>query len=118
MARRRRCYVLGQSVHVFQRGHNRCAIFHGRCEYERFLTLLISAIQHYRVDVHFFALMTNHYHLVVTPSSATALRYRFYASGAQNDWLVPHALYEGLVRSTSERQLAYESICRQGSDSL
>jgi len=185
MARRPRHYVPGQSVHVFHRGHNRCAIFHERCDYKRYVALLISAIQRYGVDVHLFALLTNHYHLLVTPSSATALpnamkqvngdyvryynrkhgrrgtlwdgryharnidderywwtcaryvernpveaglvdlpgdyewsSYRVYASGAESDWLVPHASYERLGRSPSERQLAYQAICRQGPDTL
>lgn len=73
MARPPRVYIPGSSVHVFQRGHNRCPIFHERSDYERFLALLASATLHNHVDVHVFALMTNHYHLIATPSSAIAL---------------------------------------------
>jgi putative transposase len=185
MPRRPRRYVPGESLHVFDRGHNRCAIFNERRDYQRFLAILVSSVQHYDVAVHLFALMTNHYHLIVTPSSATALpkamkqingdyvryynrkhgrrgtlwdgryhaqhieterywwtcaryvernpveaglvdlpeeyewsSYRVYALGAQNDWLVPHALYERLGRSARQRQLAYRSLCRQGSDTM
>ena len=73
MARLHRLYVLGLSVHVFHRGHNRRPVFRERADYHRFLALLVSAARHNGVDVHLFALMTNHYHLVVTPSSSNAL---------------------------------------------
>ena len=73
MARRPRIYLPGLSVHVFHRGHNRCPLFHERADYERFLTLLDAAVQHNGVEVHVFTLMSNHYHLIATPSSPMAL---------------------------------------------
>jgi putative transposase len=73
MPRPPRIYVPRLSVHVFQRGHNRSPIFHERDDYERFLTLVSSAAIHNGLDVHVFSLMTNHYHLVATPTSASAL---------------------------------------------
>ena len=73
MPRQPRVYVPGLSVHVFQRGHNRTAIFHESRDYEFFLTLVCSAARHNGLDVHGFALMTNHYHLIATPTSDSAL---------------------------------------------
>jgi len=73
MARLPRVYVPDLSVHVFQRGHNRRPLFHEPSDYTRFTALLVSAVQHYAVNVHVFALMTNHYHLIATPTSSTAL---------------------------------------------
>lgn len=43
--------------------------------------------------------------------------YRVHALGAENRWLVPHALYQQLGTCSSERQLAYQEICN-GSDPL
>jgi putative transposase len=58
---------------VYQRGHNCSAIFHERPDYQRFLELVRWAAIENEVDVHAFALMTTHYHLVATPHSAAAL---------------------------------------------
>jgi len=73
MARPLRIYVPGLSSHVFQRGHNRATVFHEREDYEEFLLLVASAARRYGLDVHGFSLMTNHYHLIVTPTSKAAL---------------------------------------------
>jgi putative transposase len=58
---------------VYQRGHNCAAVFHERDDYEYFLERVRWAAIENDVDVHAFALMTTHYHLVVTPKSASAL---------------------------------------------
>ena len=73
MARRRRVFVPGASVHVIQRGNNRGAVFGRRSDYERFIALLREAAARYEVAVHAFALMTTHVHLLVTPRSRFAL---------------------------------------------
>jgi len=73
VARPPRIYVPGLSCHVFQRGHNRATIFHEREDYDYFLALVASATRDNGLDVHGFSLMTNHYHLVATPTSKSAL---------------------------------------------
>ncbi len=73
MPRSPRCYIPGVSVHVIQRGNNRAAIFTGRSDYEVFLELLRRSARRFDVWVHAFTLMTNHYHLLVTPPTADAL---------------------------------------------
>ncbi|WLI73416.1 transposase [Halomonas alkalicola] len=54
-------------VHLVQRGNNRGTCFHFRSDAERFLDLLDEARREYRVDVHAYVLMTNHFHLLATP---------------------------------------------------
>jgi putative transposase len=71
--RPRRVFVPGMSAHVFQRGHNRSAIFDEVGDYAYFLDLVRHAARRYGTDVHAFALMTNHYHLIATPASARGL---------------------------------------------
>ena len=71
--RRRRLYVPGLSAHVFQRGHNRSVIFDEASDYDHFVALMRHSARRYGTDVHAFALMSNHYHLMATPSHAKAL---------------------------------------------
>jgi putative transposase len=55
------------SLHVRQRGNNRCAIFGDDQDYETYLIMLQSAAAQFGIDVHVFSLMTTHTHLLVTP---------------------------------------------------
>lgn len=73
MARQRRVFVPGASVHVTQRGNNRGRTFSDDDDYQAFLGFLSEAAATWRVQVHSFTLMPNHYHLIVTPENATAL---------------------------------------------
>jgi putative transposase len=69
MPRRLRLFVPGVSLHVRQRGNNRCAIFGDDGDYESYLLMLRSAMQRHRVSVHGFSLMTTHTHLLLTPTT-------------------------------------------------
>src|SRR3954464_15931932 len=69
MPNRPRLFVPGVSLHVRQRGNNRCAIFGDVSDYELFLVMLEAATKRYDVDVHGYTLMTTHPHLQMTPST-------------------------------------------------
>jgi putative transposase len=69
MPRTPRHHVPGVSLHVRQRGNNRCSIFREDKDYEVFLALLRSATRRYGIAVHGYGLMTTHTHLVLTPST-------------------------------------------------
>jgi putative transposase len=73
MARRKRVFMQGLTLHVTQRGNNRCATFRTEGDYELFLWLLVFAMRRYKFRVHAYALMSNHFHLMVTPESPSAL---------------------------------------------
>ena len=73
MPRLRRFFAPGISVHVIQRGNNRVKIFGIRDDYEHFLELLRSSARRWSVAVHAYVLMTNHFHLLVTPTSEPGL---------------------------------------------
>jgi putative transposase len=66
-----RVFQPGVSLHAYQRGHNCSAIFHEREDYQQFLNSLRWAAAENDVDIHAFALMTNHYHLLATPHAET-----------------------------------------------
>jgi len=68
-----RVYVPGLSYHVIQRGHNRSAIFDQPCDFEFLVALVRYAAHRYATDVHAFAVMNNHYHLIATPTHNRAL---------------------------------------------
>jgi putative transposase len=72
MARRKRVFVPGAAVHVFQRGNNRGPIFHDTEDRHVFLAYLSLAAQR-GTPVHSYCLMTTHYHLLVTPDHDRAL---------------------------------------------
>jgi len=68
-----RIIVSRVSVHVFQRGHNRADVFADSTDKAWFLAFLEAAAGAQGLDVHAYALMSNHYHLLGTPSDEGAL---------------------------------------------
>ena len=56
-----------------QRGNNRSAIFSTPVDYEVFLDLARTVAGQRQVAVHAYALMTNHYHLLVTPETSDGI---------------------------------------------
>jgi len=73
MSRRERLFTRGMALHVTQRGNNRVATFRKSSDYQMFLLFLRLATTRYRVQVHAYALMPNHFHLMVTPDSPEQL---------------------------------------------
>jgi len=68
MARLPRLYLPGCAQHVIQRGNNREVCFYDEADYNAYLSFLKEAATKYQVAIHAFVLMTNHVHLLVTPS--------------------------------------------------
>jgi putative transposase len=73
MSQPNRIFEPNVSVHVIHRGNNRMPIFSDDADFELFLVFLKRSSKRFGVAVHGFALMTTHYHLVVTPPNAGAL---------------------------------------------
>jgi putative transposase len=67
MRKRRETIVPHVPHHFILRGNNKRRLFSFPWEYRLFLQLLAEAAYDNRVQVHAFALMQNHVHLVVTP---------------------------------------------------
>ena len=68
MARLPRFVIPGQPQHIIQRGNNREVIFAADEDYRFYLERLKEACDRYHCDVHAYGLMTNHVHLLMTPS--------------------------------------------------
>ena len=73
MPRPKRICIPGLPHHVVQRGNNGQATFYLRDDYTKYMALLSEASTKHDVVVHAFALMTNHVHLLMTPSSSDGL---------------------------------------------
>ena len=73
MPRPPRICIPGLPHHVVQRGNNRNATFYDHGDYEKYLTLLGEAAEKHGSAIHAYVLMTNHVHLLITPSSSDGL---------------------------------------------
>jgi len=71
MPRRARRFVDGLPYHVLNRGNRRQPIFTQHSDYEMFLTTLAEAIKRVPVAILAFAVMPNHFHLVLWPQQGT-----------------------------------------------
>jgi putative transposase len=70
MARRIRMIYPGVAVHIVQRGVNRAACFHAEADYLAYLSNLRLLSARHACAVHAYCLMTNHVHLLLTPTTA------------------------------------------------
>jgi putative transposase len=73
MARMGRYFVAGQPLHVIQRGNNRQPIFFDDQDYGLYHEWLAFAAREHGCAIHAYVLMTNHVHLLATPSAAQSL---------------------------------------------
>ena len=73
MPRRPRINLAGYPQHVVQRGHNREACFFADEDYLFYLHWLREGAKKYTCDIHAYALMTNHVHLLLTAHRPDAI---------------------------------------------
>ena len=73
MPRRPRIQLNGVPLHIVQRGHNREACFFGEEDYTSYLHWLGEALSDTDCQLHAYAMMTNHVHLLLTPKKAEAV---------------------------------------------
>ncbi len=117
MARLPRLTLPGMPHHVIQRGNNRQAIFLTAADRQLMLDLLGENAAKFDVTVHAYVLMDNHFHLLVTPSTATGLPQMMQAVGRRyvryfNDRQQRSGtLWEGRYRSTVIQTERYLLAC-------
>lgn len=70
MARPTRQIFPGIAVHIVQRGVNRAACFRAEADYLVYLSNLRQLLAKHGCALHAYCLMTNHVHLLMTPSAA------------------------------------------------
>ena len=114
MARLPRYFVQGQPQHLIQRGNNRSPIFASDDDFDFYLDCLWEAAQLNGCSVHAFVLMSNHVHILATPTTALSLPKvlqsvgRRYVQYFNRAYRRTGTLWEGRYRATvidSERYL-------------
>ncbi|MDI1237862.1 MAG: transposase [Polaromonas sp.] len=117
MARLPRLSLPGYPHHVILRGNNRQAIFACPADYQTLLDLVEEHARKSGIAVHAYVLMSNHFHLLVTPESADSLprmmqavgrRYVRYFNDSQGR---SGTLWEGRYRSTPIQTEPYLLAC-------
>jgi putative transposase len=73
MPRRPRIHIDAVPLHIVQRGHNRQPCFFVEEDYHTYMHWLGEALRKEHCDLHAYALMTNHIHLLLTPTDAESV---------------------------------------------
>ncbi|CAM5205995.1 transposase [Alishewanella longhuensis] len=73
MARKPRLFVDGMPYHIINRGHNRMYCFGFETDKRIFFKMLCDKLTAFSIKLHAFVLMSNHYHLLVTPEDGSEL---------------------------------------------
>lgn len=81
MARLARLTLPGHVHHAIQRGNNRQAIFFQAADYVHFLALMEAAARKFKVALHAYVLMPNHFHVLATPETVEGLPQMMQALG-------------------------------------
>ncbi len=106
MARLPRLNIPNIPQHVIQRGNNRTACFFAETDYHLYLAKLQEYSEQFSVQVHAYVLMTNHVHLLLTPSTSHGVSRlmqslgRFYVQYINKTYQRSGTLWEGRYKST------------------
>jgi putative transposase len=117
MARLPRLTLPGYPHHIIQRGNNRQPIFASAADYQTLIDLLDENAKKFDVAIHAYVLMSNHFHLLATPTTAEGLPQMMQAVGRRyvryfND--IQHrtgTLWEGRYKSTLIQTDRYLLAC-------
>jgi putative transposase len=117
MARLPRISLPGHAHHVVQRGHNRQPIVLDDTDRSHWRQVLADAAVTHRVDVHAWLLLDDHFHLVLTPSTAEGLGRMMQSLGRRHaaEFNRRHGrsgtLWEGRYRSSLVQPGAWLADC-------
>jgi len=76
----------GAWYHVVNRGNNRQQIFMNAGDYEHFLDILAKGCESFKVELHAYVLMENHYHLFVRTQVANLSSFMHYVQTSFVTW--------------------------------
>lgn len=117
MPRRARITLPGVPHHIIQRGNNRQPCFFADVDYEFYLGWLEKLAIESGCDVHAYVLMTNHVHLLVTPTETKSLEYLMkrlsqrYVQYINRTYRRSGGLWEGRYRSCLTQEEGYVLKC-------
>jgi putative transposase len=113
MARKQRVSSIGVPEHLIQRGNNRQAIFACEEDMQAYVGWLKTYSKKYKVSVHAWVLMTNHVHLLCTPSSVNGISQmmqslgRMYVTYFNRSYKRTGTLWEGRFKSCLVQEETY-----------
>jgi putative transposase len=117
MPRQRRFVLVGNPQHVIIRGNNRDPIFYENEDYQFYLDKLMEACLKHGSLVHAYVLMTNHVHLLITPTQENSISKtiqmlgRYYVQYFNYKYRRTGTLWEGRYKSSLIDSEAYALIC-------
>jgi len=117
MPRRARIVLPGVPLHIIQRGNNRQTCFFSDVDRSRFLEWLFESAHVTGCDVHAYVLMTNHVHLLITPSTPDATGQMMkrlgqrYVQYVNRTYQRSGTLWEGRFRSCLTQEENYVLAC-------
>ena len=119
MPRKARFYAAGIPCHIVQRGNNRQACFFRNQDFAFYINVLTEALDTHCVKLHAYVLMTNHVHLLMTPScregisnvmQSIARKYVRYINGLYNR---TGTLWDGRHKSSIIDSANYLLTCQR-----
>ncbi|WP_010485698.1 transposase [Pseudomonas sp. S9] len=117
MPRRARLLLPGMSLHLIQRGNNRSVCFYRDEDYQFYLEHLADQAQKHGCAVHAWCLMTNHVHLLITPSTVESVGRLMkglgqrYVQYINRTYRRSGTLWEGRYRSCLLNEESYVLAC-------
>ena len=117
MARLPRFFAKGYPLHIIQRGNNREPIFGAEPDYLFYLDCLQRAAEEHGLAIHAYVLMTNHVHLLASPSDEASAPKTMQSVGRRYvqyfnfTYQRTGTLWEGRYRSTVIDAEAYLLTC-------
>lgn len=119
MPRHARIAIAGIPWHIIQRGNNRTACFYTEADYHFFLSTLGEQSLKWHCHIHAYVLMTNHFHLLITPrdrdSAANMMKLlgQRYAQYVNRSYRRTGTLWEGRFRSCLAQDQRYLLTCQR-----
>lgn len=109
----------GLPVHVIQRGNNRQVVFASDSDLKAYANWLFEAARKFRVNIHAWVFMTNHVHLLMTPSCwsgiSRTMQYlgRLYVRYFNFTYQRTGTLFEGRFKSSIVQDRHYLLACQR-----
>ena len=117
MARKPRFQLPGVPQHIIQRGNNRDPCFYAETDYQRYKHDLLEAARKNHVAIHAYVLMTNHVHLLATPTTPHGISHmmqdvgRRYVSYINRTYRRSGTLWEGRFKASLVDSERYLFVC-------
>jgi putative transposase len=119
MARLPRLCLPGIPLHIIQRGTNRQACFAADEDFAAYAYWLEGSARKYEVAIHAWVFMTNHVHLLATPSTSTGVSKMMQALGRHYvryfnyTYQRTGTLWEGRFKSCAINEEEYLLVCQR-----